>query len=742
MNFLFLTLTVSFLLYSAAGFTAPTSTPAITAPYPGTSQTTPAKEGEEEAQVKEEDVQVTEPDVLTGESLEEDVSETETQPSQPPAIPPGTSFTPEQIKAFLSQPKEENYIILNFDNAALRDVINTISSITGENFILTPGLDARITIHSTGKIPAGEALSVFESLLEVNNMALVRSGRFYKIVPAASAKQKPIEIHKGSASEGISPVDRIITQIVQVEYVPVTEISKVIQPMLSQFGNIIPNPRNNLLIINEVSSNLKRLMSILEEIDKDVFEHTRMGFFQPKYSDVQTLSQDVQEILRGLNIAQHGIAVIPVERINSLVVFASTPSLLKTVETWLRKLDEEVTMGQNIFVYRVQNVKAESLVDVLRTIYETEGAAAVKPKAATAQKTAATKTPPRIPRTASSTAQSRVEIVLYEPTNALVILAPPGIYRDIKETIKKLDVYPQEVLIEAIIAQVTLSDADDFGVQWSVLHDIHIEDENFEGLLQGRSANAPAYTLPLTLGTGSSTASVIAGGLSYLLFKPERFAALIHAIASKGKVDILSSPRLLVRDQEEASIEVGSEIPTATSTTSTTTTDTLTQNIEYRTVGVKLNIKPTINDERTVVLDLEQEVSSKGDDQQVGQTGNLFPSFNTTKTKTSIIVPDRQGIIIGGLMEETKDKNYQGVPILSAIPVLGHLFRYTKNSTTKKELVILITPYVVSNREEADVITLDFLDRLRDVKDFLRENERRIGIPSSEELNTSQTYEQ
>jgi general secretion pathway protein D len=670
------------------------------------------------------------------------------KPLTPPEFPSGTSFTPEQIKTFLSRsektPSDENYIILNFDNASLRDVINTISSITGENFILSSGLDARITIHSSGKIPVSEALDVFESVLEINNMALVRSGRFFKIVPIASAKQKPIETITGSESADIPHRDRVVTQIVQVEFVPTAEIMKVLQPLLSQYGSIIPNPRNNLMIINDVQSNLKRLLAILDELDINTFEDTRIGFFQPKFSDVNNLSEDLKAILSGLNITEQGIAVVPIERINSIIVFASTPSLLKTVEEWVIKLDEEVTSGQNIFVYPVQNVKAESIIDVLKMIYETDSSD--KPKTVSPKKppSSAKKTSATTSKSApGSVSASRIEIVLFEPTNALVILAPPGIYREMKETIRKLDTYPQEVLIEALIAEVTLTDADDFGIQWSVLHDVHIEGDDFDALTQGRSGDAPSYLLPLTLGTGSASTSLTAAGFSYLFFKPEKLAALVHALASKGRVNILSSPRLLVRDQEEASIEVGSDIPTATSTTSTTTTDTLTQNIEYRTVGIKLNIKPTINDERTVVLDLEQEVSSKGADQQVGQTGNLFPSFNTTKTKTSIVVPDKQGIIIGGIMEEEKSKNYQGIPVLSTIPILGNLFRYTKDSTTKKELVIIITPHVISNQTEADILTLDFLNRLRNVKSFLQSHQDQIAIPSlKESMNIPEVNEQ
>lgn len=655
-----------------------------------------------------------------------------------------SDVSPDQIKAFFSKPEEDNYIILNFDNAELKDMINTIGSITNENFILSPGVDARITIHSAKKIPVSEVLNVFESVLEVNGMSLVKSGRFYKIVQGSAAKQKPLEVRKGSEERAIPDVDRPVTQIVPVRYVPVSEVSTVLTPMLSQFGSIIPNPRNSLLIINDLSSNLVRLLKVLKEIDVNAFKNTRMSFFKPRYSDVASLTNELTEVLNALSLTREGIALVPIERINSLVVFSSSTTLLRTIEGWLKKLDEEVITGQNTYIYPVQNVKADSIADILRTLYEAGTGQAAKPRTSTAptttsSRTAKTTTPRRTARTVtpqSSTSGSRVEIIQFEPTNSLVILAPPGIYREMVETIKKLDVYPREVLIEAVIAEVTLTSSDELGIQWSVLHNLKIDNEGYKGVVSGRSGSEDFASLPAAIASVSgSTPSLTAGpagGLSYFLFRPDRLAVLVHALASKGNVNILSSPRLLVRDQEEANIEVGEDVPTATSTTSTTTTDTLTQNIEYRTVGIKLKIKPTINDEKTVVLDLEQEVSSKGANQQVGQSGNEFPSFSTTKTKTSIIVPDQQGIVIGGIMEERVTKGHQGIPLLKSIPLFGKLFRYDVDAATKKELVILITPHVITNKTEGNALSTQFLERLEEVKIFLEEKEPKVDEPAGD----------
>jgi general secretion pathway protein D len=660
----------------------------------------------------------------------------------------GGAITPRQVKEFLSKPSKQtvervntdNFIILNFDNADLKDVINTIGSITNENFILSPGVDARVTIHSAKKIPVSDVMSVFESVLEVNGMSLVRSGDFYKVIPAATAKQKPLEVRMGDDESNVPDIDRPVTQLIPVKYVPVAEISTVLTPMLSQYGSIVANSRSNLLIVNDLSSSIVRLLKVLKEIDVNAFQNTRMSFFKPKYSDVQSLSNELTEVLNALRLTGDGIAIIPIERINSLVVFSSSPTLLKTVEGWMRKLDEEVMTGQNVFVYPVQNVEAENIAKILNSIYVTGPSSgtktiARKTTATTAKKTTAKRT---ISAPVTQPSSSRIEIITFEPTNSLVILAPPGLYREMVETIKRVDIYPREVLIEAIIAEVTLSDSEKLGIQWAALGSASIDGNNYKSLIKSTSGLNDLAAPP---GSDPSFDSGPAGGLTYILFRSDKLAAMINALSSESQVNILSSPRLLVRDREEASIEVGSDVPTASSTTSSTTNDTLTQSIEYRTVGIKLKIKPTINEERTVVLDVEQEVSSQGGDQQVGSTGNLFPIFTTTKAKTSIVVPDKQGIVIGGIMEQTENDVKQGVPFLSSIPILGNLFTYTVKTMTKKELIIIINPHVVANQTEADFLTTQFIDKLKNIKELLKDNKDIISVPDIDEKVPAKTDE-
>jgi general secretion pathway protein D len=203
---------------------------------------------------------VEDPDIeeqLKGEA-EELLSE---RPALPPILPP-SSMTPEQIREFFSEPgDEEEFIILNFDNADIRDVLTTVSTITGENFILGSKVGGKITIHSSEKIPVDDVLSVFESVLEVNNLALVKSGDFYKVIQTATARQRPLEIFSDRDPDALPYGDRPVTQLIFLEHVPVKEVSAVLKPMLSKTGMLTPNPRLNMLIVNDLASNIRRLLT-------------------------------------------------------------------------------------------------------------------------------------------------------------------------------------------------------------------------------------------------------------------------------------------------------------------------------------------------------------------------------------------------------------------------------------------------------------------------------------------------
>jgi general secretion pathway protein D len=296
-----------------------------------------------------------------------------------------------------------------------------------------------------------------------------------------------------------------------------------------------------------------------------------------------------------------------------------------------------------------------------------------------------------------------------EFTNSLIILSTPGDYAFIDETIKKIDVAARQVVIEGLLVRVDVTDNLDFGMQWVIQNNFAIKgftkkDVNIQGPL--------ALNVPINSPTFTFTALDAAGNTKLLL----------QSLATQGKAKILASPHILVADNREARIQVGQQIPLATSTTTQPLTAAVTPNvptvaststIQYKDIGIILKVKPQINDSGLVSMEVTQEVSSQGAD--VNIAGQAFASINKTEVATNLIAQDGETIIIGGLIREDTTKSRSGIPLLSRIPVLGYLFGSTNDDTQRAELIILLTPRVVRNVEEASSVTSDYVEKYKGV---------------------------
>lgn len=361
-----------------------------------------------------------------------------------------------------------------------------------------------------------------------------------------------------------------------------------------------------------------------------------------------------------------------------------------------------------VFVYPVQNSKAKDLASLLQQIFL---GAKPAPKAPTPRtpSTPATPTPtPTVTETrgAEILVAEGTRIFSDDVTNSLIILATPEDYAQIEETIKKIDIVPRQVLIEGLIARIDLTDKLNFGIQWLIQNDFTIKDLkpfsndiNISGPLQ--------LNTPLSASNFTFTALDAKGNVKLLL----------QSLASEGKANILAAPHILVSDNREASIQVGSQVPIATQTattptgTGTTVTGTITSTIQYKDIGIILKVKPQVNESGLVSLEISQEVSSLGD--KVPIAGQEFQAINKTEAKTNLVAQDGETIIIGGLIREDITKSRAGIPFLYKIPIIGHLFGSTINENTKNELIILLTPRVMRSIPEAGSVTEDYLNRYK-----------------------------
>ncbi|MEW6380855.1 MAG: secretin N-terminal domain-containing protein [bacterium] len=585
----------------------------------------------------------------------------EEQQSKPAASPDGM---PEGIRQKVissgEEPGSEEYEVdLNFVDTPIEEVLFAISKAINLDFIMGAGVKGgQINMRTTKSIPKSEFFRVLQSALEVNGLTLVPSGRHYKVVYAKEASQYPLEVLSGKGGEALPPEESFITQIIPLDYIPVKDMINILQPFLSKSApRPIQHEDLNLLIINDTALNMKRLLKFVQELDKPIY--------QPK---------------------------------------------------------------EKVFVYYVENGDAKKLASTLSSIYKKGGTKKdawtppltpqTPPGAAKGpNQPAAVQQPPfgfpSYPPAEGGEVQGDVTIVAAEDINALIITTSPRNWEAVKETIKKLDIQPKQALIEVLVAEISIDDVKDFGLDWS---------------LAGSATGGVTYRLGQDLGgiKQDDKGNMSYGtGINYMLNKQDRFLSLINSKVNEDKLNVLSSPHILASDNQEASIEITQDYPIKRETyDSASNHSNITY--DYKTAGIKLNFTPKINEKGLVSLKLKQEVSQLVQGPKEGSNDERY-IFSTRKAETSVVVHDGETLVIGGLIKEHKSKGRSGIPFLGDIPVLGYLFSHTKDEIHKTELIILITPHVIENEEEGRELTRQFQERVKGLKSKIDQGQASSG---------------
>lgn len=681
--------------------------------------TAPAKEAEVPSGTDIEPVQPSVNTLSVKEAAEAGVNavpENQDSPEKEPAPPPTVkeqvpSDAPVALKP--AQRIEPGTAVLNFSEANLKDILRTVADITGENFIIAPGVNAKITVHTTKPVAKKDIFSIFESILEVNGLSAVKSGPYYKIVPAPSARQRGLDLLRGPALSDLPRSDGMVNAIVPIEFISANELMQIIKPMLSQSGNMTLYSKANTLIITDSSSNIKKALELVEALDVDAFKRMHIEMVAAANVDIKTLNKEISDIFSALGFGKDTaqLSVVPVERLNSLLILSSNDQLMASVKEWIEKLDRRSSgEGASIHIYYVQNDKASNLRTILGQLYIGKKDIPLSNSSGSANPPAQVLSQPV--SNSGSVSGEEIKIFIYEPSNALIIQSSQRDYQNILNTLHELDQIPKQVLIEALILEVKLDESTKFGIQWSALTG-NVNVQQNTGLFSTTLDN-PAETISTPVGLSAPS------GLTALATDSSKFFAVIQALASTGKINVLSNPHLVVKNYEKATMNVGSDEPVATQSTQTAVTGTsgLIQNIEYRKTGIILTVLPHITEGGMVAMSIRQEVSDKSTDRTVGD--RTYPSFTKREVETSVVTKDRQTLVIGGLIQERRDRTESGIPLLSKIPLLGNLFKFTSVTEGKTELVILLTPRVISNSEQATLATDELKNKLEEIKKQLK----------------------
>jgi len=605
-------------------------------------------------------------------------------------------------------------VVLNFEGADLYEVLQVFAEVLEFTYTVDPRVRGKVTIHTKHRLNRAQLEAIFHKVLELNGVAAIGDKGFYEIIPLGEAIRRGEIISPELRSlKGLGP-DKSVVEIVPCNYVSAAELAKMVKPFVSEGGAIYEFPLLNLLIIADDPDSVLRVRSIIEALDVNTFENVHFRLYSLENASVEDVGDDIKSALESVKLTERiGTHLVfsftPIPRINSVLVVSSMPELFHKVELLIRALDSEASENEErVFVYRVQNSKAEDIVNVLEAIYGETKQESKKDRTqrGTAPQVRAQQ-PVRQATVAGDVAgvvSGEVKFVFDEVNNSILVRATPRDYRSILKTIRELDVYPRQVLIEVLIAEITLDDSTAMGFEWTKL-----------------GAQGPGSQFGWTSGLSGSSPPITTG-LVYTVNYVNSFVSALRAFASENKVNVLSSPHIIASNNQEAKIDVSREVPIVTSSTTTTAatttatggTTTRDQSIEYRDTGIILTVTPYINDQGLVKLEVNQEVSNV--DTTTVVEGINSPVFFKRVATTSLTVQDGQSVLIGGLISQTKTRNRSGVPGLSRLPVIGWLFGYYEDSVNKTELMLLLTPRVIEHIEEADLVTAEFRQKVQSLR--------------------------
>ncbi len=645
-------------------------------------------------------------------------------------------------------------VVFNFENQPVQAVIKAIlGDLLQENYTIAPNVGGNVTFSTSKPIRRSEALPVLEMLLSSNGVSLVRQDGRYMALPTKDAVV-------GRLTPTTAPVASARgyeLRIFPLQYVSPSEMAKLLKPYAKPEAFINIDPNRSLLVMAGTATELQNYQQTIETFDVDWLKGMSVGVFTLQHVEVGKLLPDLLKIFgtEGESPLAGMFRFMPIEQTNSLVVITPQPSYLKSAEEWLYRLDRGgAENATQLYVYNVKNLKAPDLADYLSQIFlgttgtshsKTVGSVApglrpttlgsrggnqsstmsysnsLRPQSAQEKNTPATNTPATAAgANAQANKDTDIRISALEDNNQLMIQATPIEWSRIEAAIKKLDIIPLQVQIEARILEVSLQGDLNYGVQWYLTGLIGTATGSAQA--NGRypyaypPGSGPSYTgnshdrHRASLGATGNVGPTADSGFFYS-FLNRNFEVAISALETSGQAKSLAAPSLLVANNQEAQINVGTQIPIVqtyynglnTIGSNGSSTVGTTGSVQYLNTGVTLDVKPRVNPGGLVYLDIQQEVSNPG---SAPQGSN--PPINQRLIQTQVAVQSGETLLLGGLIQDNQTTNEQGLPLISKVPFLKNLFGNTKNHKDRTELIVLITPRVIRNSDEGREMTLEY----------------------------------
>ena len=629
------------------------------------------------------------------------------------------------------------------------DLLQFISLVAGElklNYAVDPGVKGVVTISTSGELKSSDLFPILETVLKMNGATAVKIGNLYRIVPLVLAPKNPLAISVGTSGAELPADDRMLMQIIPLKFVFAADMAKILTPFLSEAGTVVVLDAGNTLILVDDSLNVKRLMEIVQQFDNSTFAAERVRLVHVRNNVASALVPELEAIFAtyALSDKQTPLRFLPLDRVNGILVAAADPAAFDQVEKWIEKLDQpETPSGIQTFVYKVQYSEAEHLVSLLNALGGAGGGGGGgeegAPGAGRRVRSGAGGGPASLQETALHTGPSEeqanigafspgggqgtgtplgsaVRVITDPLSNSVIVQATAQQYAEIARTLDKLDIVPRQVMIEARVYEVDLTGDLSFGLEYALEK-------------RGTAASSSATPTGLQFSGGNSssagagTLSLSAGGV---IGYTRELMAFLTASENRTRVRTLSAPTLVTTDSSTARIQVGQSVPVLTSqgvTSGATVAGSLlfSNTVTQQDTGIILTVTPRITSTGLVSLSISQEISNEVP--PATGSGIQSPSFTKRSVATQAVAQDGQTIALGGLISYNYSKTSTRIPLLGDIPWLGTLFGSTSYQTTETELIVLLTPRIISTLPGAVAATRELEEKLKALRREFKKDE-------------------
>ena len=593
---------------------------------------------------------------------------------------------------------------IDFRDVDVRVVAKFISELTGKNFVFDKDVREKVTVYSPTPVTVKEAFRLFETVLKIHGYTTIPSDGVIKIVPSQKARSMDVEMRPAPPSRDGHPDDRVVTQLVRLKHADAQELQTVLQPLMGQTGILMAYDSGNTLIVTDYASNIDRLLRIIEAVDVTE-EGTQLTVIPLTHASAKKVADELKEVLQARRTgaaAQQGrqgkvdFVVTSDDRSNNLIVMARA-SETRMIRDLVAKLDIETPRGSDlVHVVFLKNALAE---DLAKTLNELTG----QVSQANGQQNPNGRAPSPL------LLQSQVIITSEKATNSLIIRAERPDFLVLKDIIEKLDIQRAQVLVEGVIMEMSINKATALGAEWRVL-DKNIQGSsetlpfggtNFQqgtsqGMINQMAANPFAGPAGLVLGAAEGTLTW--NGTTFI-----NIAALVRALEQDNEVNILSTPHLLTMDNEEARIIVGEERPFLKSSMATavgSATPAITNTYDFKDLGLTLKLTPQITQGEYIKLKIYQELKDFISEAETGAV-----TSTKRETETTVLVKNKETVVIGGLIMDTQREAKNQVPCLGDVPVLGWAFKVRDQSGSKLNLLVLIKPTIIRTAQHLEDLT-------------------------------------